>query len=76
MDEPLRETLFQSNDPNQFVSAAGKSDRWKKLSLDACDKARRGLTSVDEVLRVTRIASDPEDEMETETAAVAATPED
>lgn len=76
MDEPLRETLFQSNDPNQFVAAAGKSDRWKKLSLDACDKARRGLTSVDEVLRVTRIASDPEDEMETETAAVAATPED
>jgi len=76
MDEPLREILFQSNDPNQFVAAAGKSDRWKKLSLDACDKARRGLTSVDEVLRVTRIASDPEDEMETETAAVAATPED
>jgi type IV pilus assembly protein PilB len=80
MDESLRETLFQAQDPNEFVRAADASDRWHPLHRDACEKARQGITSVDEVLRVTRVASKPEDESEDESegapaAATAANPE-
>jgi type IV pilus assembly protein PilB len=77
MDESLRETLFQAQDPNEFVRAADASDRWHPLHRDACEKARQGITSVDEVLRVTRVASKPEDESEgAPAAATAANPED
>ncbi len=76
MDESLRETLFQAQDPNEFVRAADASDRWHPLHRDACEKARQGITSVDEVLRVTRVASKPEDESEgAPAAATAANPE-
>jgi len=69
MDESLRETLFSASDPNQFVRAAMHSEHWHPLSLDACDKARRGLTSVDEVLRVTRISSLEDEQEESPSAA-------
>lgn len=56
MDESLREALFQSADPNHFVSAATQSERWRPLVEDATDKARAGLTTVEEVLRITKVA--------------------
>jgi len=56
MDESLREALFQSSDPNHFVSAANVSDRWRPLVKDATDKAKAGLTTVEEVLRITKVA--------------------
>ncbi|MDP7063263.1 MAG: ATPase, T2SS/T4P/T4SS family [Planctomycetota bacterium] len=56
MDETLREALFQSSDPNHFVAAANDSDRWHPLVLDATAKARAGFTTVEEVLRITKVA--------------------
>jgi type IV pilus assembly protein PilB len=56
MDESLREALFQSSDPNHFVQAATNSDRWHPLVRDATAKARAGFTTVEEVLRITKVA--------------------
>lgn len=56
MDESLREALFQSSDPNNFVRAATNSPRWRPLVNDATAKARAGLTTVEEVLRITKVA--------------------
>ena len=65
-----------AEESNEFVRAADASDRWHPLHRDACEKARQGITSVDEVLRVTRVASKPEDESEgAPAAATAANPE-
>jgi len=61
MDESLREALFQSADPNHFVSAASKSPRWRPLVHDAVAKAIEGLTTVEEVLRITRVAAVDDD---------------
>ena len=56
MDESLRDALFQSSDPNHFMHAATNSDRWHPLVRDATAKARAGLTTVEEVLRITKVA--------------------
>ena len=57
MDEPLREALFQSADPNHFISAANRSERWRPLVKDAMEKAKAGMTTVEEVLRITKVAT-------------------
>jgi type II secretory ATPase GspE/PulE/Tfp pilus assembly ATPase PilB-like protein len=61
MDEQLREALFQSSDPNHFVHAATRSERWRPLVADATAKARAGLTTVAEVLRITKVVVPDED---------------
>ncbi len=69
LDEALREELFRSADGSSFVRAAERSERWRPLRLDALAKARSGITSVEEVLRVTRIRAE-EDEDESVPAGV------
>ncbi len=58
MNEALREVLFHATDGATFVAAAAKSGRWRMLAEDAIAKARAGLTSVQEVLRITKIKSE------------------
>ena len=62
MDEHLREALFQSADPVEFVESATRSGRWRPLREDACGKARDGLTTVEEVLRITKLSAASEEE--------------
>ncbi|MDA0666469.1 MAG: GspE/PulE family protein [Planctomycetota bacterium] len=64
MKEELREALFHAKDPNDFVRAAGKSKHWTPISIDAIDKAKSGQTTVEEVLRITKVAPPTEDEPE------------
>jgi type IV pilus assembly protein PilB len=72
MSEHLREALFQSSDPNNFVRATAKSDRWVPLVKDSVEKAKSGLTTVEEVLRITKVAIQAEDEPETAEAPASA----
>jgi len=65
MKEELREALFHATNPNDFVRAAGKSEHWTPIAIDAVAKAKAGLTSVEEVLRITKVAAQAEDEEET-----------
>ncbi len=62
IDEKLREALFQAKDPNDFVRAAEASSHWHPLLEDAVAKAKQGQTSVEEVLRITKVAVASEDE--------------
>ncbi|MFT7517278.1 MAG: type IV pilus assembly protein PilB [Myxococcota bacterium] len=55
LDEAMRETLFQSDDPSDFSTAAAASPNLKPLKFDAISKAIGGLTTVEEVLRVTKV---------------------
>ncbi|MBC8371914.1 MAG: type II/IV secretion system protein [Planctomycetes bacterium] len=55
LDETMRETLFQSEDPSDFSAAAATSSNLKRLKFDAIAKAIAGLTTVEEVLRVTKV---------------------
>ena len=55
LDAGMRETLFQSDDPNDFSAAAMASPNLKRLKHDAVAKAIAGLTTVEEVLRVTKV---------------------
>lgn len=71
LDDSLRETLFQSSDGGAFVAAAAKSDRWRRLADDAADKVRAGLTTVSELLRVTKIKSEAAASVEEADVAVA-----
>lgn len=59
MNEGLREVLFHAKDGAAFVAAAAKSGRWRTLAEDAVLKARSGATSVAEVLRITKVKSEP-----------------
>jgi type IV pilus assembly protein PilB len=75
MNEALREVLFHATDGAAFVKAAAGSGRWHALSEDAIVKARAGATSVQEVLRVTKIKSEASasaEERGAETAPAAA----
>jgi len=65
MKEELREALFHATDPNDFVRAAAKSEHWTPIVFDAVAKAKAGVTSVEEVLRITKVATQAEDEKET-----------
>lgn len=55
LDAGMRETLFQSDDPSDFSAAAMASPNLKRLKHDAVSKAIAGLTTVEEVLRVTKV---------------------
>lgn len=55
LDESMRETLFQSDDPSAFTAVANSSSRLSRLSEDAICKAKLGQTTVEEVLRITKI---------------------
>jgi type IV pilus assembly protein PilB len=57
LDEEMRETLFQSSDPSDFSAAAESSPNLTRLKTDAIAKAVAGLTTVEEVLRVTKVDS-------------------
>jgi len=57
LDEELRQVLFRAQDPGAFRQAASKSPRWVPLFRDAAEKALKGLTTVQEVLRATRMES-------------------
>jgi type IV pilus assembly protein PilB len=55
LDASMRETLFQSDNPSDFSAAAMASPHLKRLKYDAVSKAIAGLTTVEEVLRVTKV---------------------
>ena len=55
LDASMRETLFQSDNPSDFSAAAMASPNLKRLKYDAVSKAIAGLTTVEEVLRVTKV---------------------
>jgi general secretion pathway protein E len=55
LDETMRETLFQSDNPSDFSSAVESSPNFKRLKFDAVSKAIAGFTTVEEVLRVTKV---------------------
>jgi len=57
LDEKLRQVLFRTRDPGAFRKAAAESPRWVPLVRDATAKALRGVTTVQEVLRATRVES-------------------
>ncbi len=77
MNEALREVLFHATDGASFVRAAAQSGRFHSLAEDAVRKARSGATSVQEVLRVTKVKSEAPAAAEgqgPEAAAAAAAP--
>jgi len=53
MSEALRESLFQSDDGGAFVQTARSGPTWTSLAADVEEKVRAGLTTVQELLRVT-----------------------
>lgn len=67
MNERLRESLFQSADGGAFVAEARRGDSWTPLSADVEDKVRSGLTTVQELLRVTSMSVDEDEEILVET---------
>lgn len=62
MSESLRELLFQDTDPNVFRRSAASSGQWSDLSSDVMEKVRNGVTTVSEMLRVTRVEPTEEGE--------------
>lgn len=75
MDEGLREVLFRHADPTAFVQQARESGRWVSLFEDASQKALQGTTTVQEVLRVTRVDTVPPEDLEANpSSASGATP--
>lgn len=74
MSEQLRESLFQSDEGSAFVAAARKSPTWTALSDDLEGKVRNGLTTVQELLRVTSMNVEEEDEAEREAESAEAPP--
>ena len=67
MNERLRESLFQSADGGAFVAEARRGDSWTPLSADVEEKVRAGLTTVQELLRVTSMSVDEDEEVLAET---------
>ncbi|MGB0952549.1 MAG: GspE/PulE family protein [Planctomycetota bacterium] len=76
MNQELREALFHSKDPNDFVHAAGQSEQWKPLVRDAVSKANKGMTSVEEVLRITKVAMQTEDDDEAANSVAGSVPQE
>lgn len=76
MNQEMREALFRSKDPSDFVQAAGKSEQWKPLVRDAVKKANSGMTSVEEVLRITKVAVQTEDDDEAATTVAGSVPKE
>jgi type IV pilus assembly protein PilB len=76
MSEKLRESLFQSADGGAFVAEARRGESWTPLRTDVEEKVRAGLTTIQELLRVTSMKADdiPPDEDEDEGAAPPAEP--
>lgn len=77
MTEPLREVLFRSDDPTEFYQEARKSGEWVSLLRDVSEKALKGMTTVNEVLRVTQVNLPEEDgipEVEEPETAPSSTP--
>ena len=72
MDEPLRESLFHSGNSAAFLQAAQASPRWIRLIEDAKAKAKSGLTSVNEVLRITKVSLKEESADEEEASSTVA----
>jgi type II secretory ATPase GspE/PulE/Tfp pilus assembly ATPase PilB-like protein len=75
MTEDLREALFQSSDGSAFVETAQSGGAWNSLDHDVREKVLDGLTTVQEMLRVTSLsaAEEPNDET-VETAKAVSTP--
>lgn len=67
MNERLRESLFQSADGGAFVAEARRGDSWTPLAADVEEKVRSGLTTVQELLRVTSMSVDEDEEVLVET---------
>ncbi|MDP6942158.1 MAG: GspE/PulE family protein [Planctomycetota bacterium] len=58
MNESLRDLLFQGESLNRFAKAAEKEGAWSRLPEDISEKVISGLTTVNEMLRVTRVAEE------------------
>lgn len=54
-NERLREVLFRSRDPGEFRRAAAATGSWVPLRDDAAQKVLDGVTSLTEMLLVTRV---------------------
>lgn len=68
MSERLRESLFQSADGGAFVAEARRGDSWTPLAADVEEKVRTGLTTIQELLRVTSMSVDEDEEVLVETS--------
>ncbi len=68
MTEGMRESLFQSSDGATFLQAAQKGSAWHSLEHDVRDKVMQGITTVQELLRVTSMSA----QKDAEPVAVAA----
>ncbi len=53
MDEDLRERIMRGATPHEIASAAGASGNYRSLLEDGVDKVKMGLTTPEEILRVT-----------------------
>ncbi|RMH02769.1 MAG: type II/IV secretion system protein [Planctomycetota bacterium] len=62
MNEELREQLFAADDPNAFRSRAAACGAWTALAEDVRAKVLAGTTTVQEMLRVTRVEIPTEEE--------------
>ncbi len=73
MAESLREVLFRKGDPAEFRQRAAASGLWVPLIEDVRGKVLAGLTTVQELLRVTRVdrAEEPAEEEGSPVAAAA-----
>lgn len=69
MSEPLRESLFQSADGGAFVAEARRGESWTPLSADVEEKVRAGLTTIQELLRVTSMKAEQEPPVDEDEAA-------
>jgi general secretion pathway protein E len=61
MSESLRDILFQGQSLNRFSAAAAKEGAWSKMPEDISEKILSGLTTVNEMLRVTRVEDEPDE---------------
>lgn len=57
MTEGMRESLFQSADGAAFLQAAQSGSAWHSLEHDVRDKVMQGITTVQELLRVTSMSA-------------------
>jgi type II secretory ATPase GspE/PulE/Tfp pilus assembly ATPase PilB-like protein len=62
MSERLRESLFQSDDGGAFVAEARRGESWTPLHADVEEKVRAGQTTVQELLRVTSMRVEEDEE--------------
>ncbi len=62
MGASLRDALFRGVNPNEFARLARESGSWSPMAPDVAAKVRDGLTTVQEMLRVTRSPESPQPE--------------